>query len=130
MKHLLIFLILSACFSCAPDSGFKDEEKIIYYPGTEIVKQSVQYKNGKKNGYFKEYFRNGSLKASQVYLNDTLNDTTLIYYENKRLKTFHTYKNKLKHGCWRDYNKEGKLISELFFKDGMLDSVCSTYGYR
>lgn len=125
---LLIFPIL--VFSCNLNDRFENEEKTIYYPGTEIVKQTVTYKNGKKNGYLKEYFRDGSLKASQFFVNDTLNDTTIIYHENKQLKTLHTYRNKKKHGCWRDYNKEGRLTSELFFKDGLLDSVCSTFGYR
>ncbi len=128
-KNLLLILLLFF-LSCELSDSFENGEKIIYYPGTEIVKQSVEYKNGKKNGYLREFFRDGSLKASQRYVNDTLTDTTVVYYENKQLKTFHVYKNKVKSGCWRDYNKNGQLVSELFFKNGLLDSVCSTYGFR
>jgi len=126
----LFFISLFVFFSCNLSDSFENGEKIIYYPGTEIVKQTVQYKKGLKNGYLKEYFRDGSLKASQRYVNDTLTDTTVVYYENKQLKTFHVYKNKVKSGCWKDYNKNGQLVSELFFKNGLLDSVCSTYELR
>jgi antitoxin component YwqK of YwqJK toxin-antitoxin module len=130
MKHTFFLSLLICLISCQPEDYFKDEEKRIYYPGTEIIKQSVQYKNGKKNGYLKEYYRDGKLKASQYYRNDTLNDTTVMYHPNGKLKLIHIYKNTLKHGCWRDYNKEGKLYSELFFKEGRFDSICSKYSIR
>lgn len=83
-----------------------------------------------KNGYLKEYYRDGVLKASQFYMNDTLDDTTRLYHPNGRLKTIQIFKNRLRHGCWRDYNREGGLYSELFFKNGFLDSVCSKYTYK
>lgn len=107
-----------------------DGVKIVHFKNSDIIRQTVEYKNGKKNGFFKEYYRDGVLKAKQFYVNDSLDDSTLIYHANGRLKTVQVFKNKLKHGCWKDFNKEGGLFSEIYFKEDLMDSVCSKYSYR
>lgn len=132
------FTILSICCMLAviftqcqnSEDHPSDGIKTVHFPKSDVVKQTVEYKNGKKNGWLKEYYRNGVLKASQYYVNRTLDDTTRIYHTDGKLQIIRTYKNKLKHGCWRDYNKSGGLYSEVFFKNGFLDSVCSKYSYR
>jgi antitoxin component YwqK of YwqJK toxin-antitoxin module len=130
-SHFTIIVLVFLLYACSYSTDSESESlKIIYYPGTDQVKQSVQYKKGRRNGYFKEFFPDGKLKARQFFVNDTLNDTTVIYYPGGKLKTMHIYKNKLRDGKWVDYNKEGKLISELFFKEDMLDSTCRNYSYR
>jgi antitoxin component YwqK of YwqJK toxin-antitoxin module len=130
MKFISIATLLALIFSCGSKREELEGVKTVYFPGTELVKQSVEYKDGKKNGYFTEYYRKGNLKARQFYINDTLDDTTVIYYPNGQLQTLHVYKNKLRHGCWSEYNKEGRLYSEMFFKEGLLDSTCSKYSYK
>ena len=130
MKFISITLFFVLIVSCGSKREELEGVKTVYFPGTDIIKQSVEYKNGKKNGYFREYYRKGNLKARQFYVNDTLDDTTQIYYPSGILQTQHMYKNKIKHGCWQEYNKEGQLYSEMFFKEGMLDSTCSKYSYK
>jgi len=134
MKHpsirlIFIFLISLLAQQCQLPGGDSDVKKI-YFPDGKTLRQVIEFKKGKKNGYMKEYYDNGVLKAQHFYINDTLNDTSAFYYKDGRLKSFQFYKNKRKHGCWKEYNKEGKLYSEIFFKDGLLDSTSSVYTYR
>lgn len=106
------------------------EKKIVYFDDGKTVRQTIGYKDGKRHGYTREFYRNGVLKARQFYVNDSLDDTSAIYYPDGKLQSLQVYKNKRKHGCWKEYNKEGKLYSEIFFKNGFLDSTSSNYTYR
>lgn len=66
----------------------KDENgKVIY---------SIELKNGRKQGNYKAYYPDGSIKVSGKYKND------------------------LQQGTWKLYDEEGKLIAETEFEDGMV----------
>src|SRR5436190_3920303 len=107
MKRLFLLAQLSLLLiSCGSFNKNKKAVKTSHYPGTEIVRQTVEYNNGKKNGYLNEYFRNGKLKARQFYVNDTLHDTTLIFHGNGHLATLHIYKMGKREGKWTDFNPE------------------------
>lgn len=128
--YRLIFLIALTFLSCNNSDEITEGLKTVHFKGTKIVMQTIEYKGGKKNGFFKEYYRNGILKAKQFYVNDTLNDTSFFYHKNGKLQSVQIYKDKLKDGCWRNYNDKGLLISEIFFKNNYFDSTCSEYSYR
>lgn len=128
LNTLPIVILMFYC--CGDPNKIDDGIKTVHFKDTDIIKQTIEYKKGKKNGYLKEYYRDGILKAKQFYVNDTLDDSTLIYHANGRLKTVQVYKNKLKHGCWKEFNKEGQLYSEIFFKEDLMDSASSKYSYR
>lgn len=117
---------------CRDTNNFNgiDGVKIVHFKGSEIVHQSIEYKHGKKNGIFKEYYKSGKIKALQKFIDDMPDDTSFFYYENGRLAKFQIrYKNR-RQGCWKEFNKEGFLFSEICFKDDLLDSVSSEYTYR
>lgn len=133
IKHFLLYgwlpaLLLLPC--CNSNETLSEGVKIVHFPGTEQVMQSISYHKGRRNGPFIEYYRNGHVKAKSSFVNDTLNDTSAIYFPDGRLQSLHVYKNKLKHGCWKEYNKDGKLVSEIFLKEGLLDSTSTVYTYR
>lgn len=126
----IVITLIYLATSCQQSDQVTEGLKIVHFPNSEKVMQSIEYKNGMKNGYMKEFYRDGSLKANIFFENDTLNDTTLMYHPNGKLMKLHVYKDKLKHGCWKEFNKEGLLYSELFFKNGLLDSTASRYTYK
>ncbi len=134
----LYLLLMLLCFfnylfvltSCTGKSEKDDGLHTSHFEGTEIVKQTIEYKNGKKNGFMKEYFKNGILKAKQFYRNDTLTDTSFFYYENGRLANYYIIKNNKSNGCWRKYNKSGMLYSEICFNNGLLQGRSTEYTYR
>lgn len=132
LKNQVFFLIpfLLVLFSCSESDKIENGFKTIHFPGTDIIKQTVEYKKGKKNGFLKEFYRNGQLKAKQFYVNDSLNDSSMFYHKNGKIQSLHIYKNKVKSGAWREYNDKGQIISEMFFRNGLIDSTCSNYSYR
>lgn len=130
MRVFSPFTLLLFLCTCSGDERVNNGLYVVHYPGTELIQQEVEMKNGKKNGWAKEYYKNGKLKRKQFYVNDTLNDSSLYYHDNGRLAKLQFLKDKKFHGAWRDFNKEGKLVEEKFFKDGLRDSVCTRYTYR
>ncbi|MEO6305393.1 MAG: hypothetical protein ABIP51_19685 [Bacteroidia bacterium] len=127
---LLNFIFFASLFTRCETDKVDNGTKTVHFKGTDIVQQTIEYKNGKKNGFFTEYYRNGNIKAKQFFADDDLNDTSVFYNESGTLRSLHTYKNKLKHGCWKEYNKKGQLYSEIYLKNGSLDSTSTVYSYN
>lgn len=125
-----LLLFLAVLYSCSNESDGKNGLKTIYFPGTNNVCQTIDYKDGKRNGWLKEYYKNGNLKVRQYFLNDTLNDSSICHYENGKIFSIHIFKNGMKEGCWKKFSKEGNLYSEIYFKDDELDGTSITYTYR
>jgi hypothetical protein len=128
-RTIPIFLLLFF-ISCEESDKVDNGTKVVHFAGTKIVRQTIEYKNGLKNGYFKDYYKNGQLKGQQFFVNDTINDTSFLYHENGKLRSLQIFKDKVKSGCWKEFNKEGVMYSEIFFKNGVFDSTCSEYSYR
>lgn len=128
--RLFVFVIIISVVSCKQSGQIDDGLNEVYYEGTDQLKQLVEYKNGKKNGFAKEFYGNGNLKRYQHYINDTLNDSSFYYHPNGQISNKQFFKNKLKHGTWQDFNKEGGLVQELNFKDGVLHGTSTKYTYR
>ncbi|PBQ31120.1 hypothetical protein CNR22_04860 [Sphingobacteriaceae bacterium] len=129
IRLLIVFLFSFICFSC--ETLFEDEDlKIIYFPNSDLIKQSIEYKDGKKSGAFKEFYRNGNPKTIQHYRNDTLTDTSFFFFENGVLGSLQIFKNGGKTGCWKKFNKQGREYWNVTFKNGLLDGKAEEYSYR
>ena len=127
ISYAALFFLLH---SCSSDFDGKNGVKTTHYEGTNKIYQTVEYKGGLKNGAYKEYQKNGKLKAVYHYVRDTLHDTTLIYHENGKLAAIQIMKMGEKDGCWKKYNKEGNLYSEICLKDGRLEGPSTIFTYR
>jgi|GEM_PF-1669022 len=123
---ILLNLFISSCEQFSGDENLK----IIYYPDSEVIKQSVEYKNKKKNGLFRAYYRNGNPKAVQHYKNDTLTDTSCFYHENGKLASYQIFDRGIKTGRWRKFNKDGREYWNAGFKHGSLDGLAEEYSYK
>jgi hypothetical protein len=90
---------------------FKDDKKEgvweSYYNGE--LKRKGSYKDGKKNGYYLIYGKNGGLWEKISYKNDIQDGICEWYYDNGQLKR-------------KDLFKDGKMngISESYYEDGTL----------
>lgn len=129
-SYICSFLIFLTVCACTNSGVMKDGIHEAHYEGSDQLKQLLEIKNGKKNGFAKEFYRNGNLKKYQHYLNDTLNDSSIYYHPNGKISNLQFYKNNQKHGCWKDFNKDGVLIQEINFKNGLFDGVSVKYSYR
>lgn len=127
----IIFFIVLLFTSCKGlFKGDTDGVKIIHFPNTEIICQKICYENGKKNGLFLEYYRNGKLKYRKKYKNDQLTDTACYYHKNGNISQLQILKDGQKVGCWKKFNENGQVFSAFNFKDDEFDGPCNTYTYR
>lgn len=124
---LVLFFLLNAC-----SNKFDGENGVetIYYPNTTIVHKSIEYKDGKKNGVMKEFYKAGNIRLQIYYVNDEIRDSTITYFSNGKLAGIKIVIKKKKEGCWQDFNKEGKLYSSTCYKNGLPDGLSVTYTYR
>lgn len=124
----LLLILISACNGLFQADG--EGVKIIHFPDSDIICQKIEYKNGKKNGLFLEYYRNGKLKYKKKYKDDHLTDTACFYFKNGNISQLQILKDGIKVGCWKKFNDKGQAYSELNFKDDDFDGPCNTYTYR
>ncbi|HKR07487.1 MAG TPA: toxin-antitoxin system YwqK family antitoxin [Bacteroidia bacterium] len=124
---LLPFILLN---SCSEKFDGKNGKRTVYFEGTEKVSQSVEYKNGKKNGWWLEFYENGNPKVKSRYVNDTLQDSSLYYYKNGKFSDIQVFKNGKREGCWKKFNESGMLYSEINFKNNYKEGVQTRYTYN
>ncbi len=116
--------------SCSNTFDGKNGVKIVNFPGTDKICQTVDYKDGKKNGLLKEYFKNGNLKTVQHFKDDKNIDSALYYHPNGKLAVIQIRKNGKKEGCWIKYNEAGQLYSSMCFENNLLNGPTLTYSYK
>ena len=108
-------LILSALFCLVTFYSFAyqiDENftgQIIKKYKNGQVKSIENFKNGKLNGEFKEFFENGSLFQVGTFKNGDMKNIK-VFYENGNLKFEQNLKNRK--GKYRGYYPNGKLEVE------------------
>lgn len=127
--YFLVVLSMSIS-SCSNEFDGKDGIKTIHFPNSKLIKQIVGYKDGKREGPLKEYYRNGQLKVSQFYHHDTLTDSSVFYYENGNIQLIQYIKNRKKEGSWKKFNEQGKLYEEINYKDDERDGYSTKYSFR
>lgn len=93
------------------------------------VKLEGRYTDDKKDGYFKEYDKKGSLVSTTKYVKGVLQkdvpelakvDIRKEYYPNGRIKYIGGYKDSLPQGPHRQYDEEGNIVSTQIYEDGEL----------
>jgi antitoxin component YwqK of YwqJK toxin-antitoxin module len=123
-------MLLVSFFSCSKKYDGKDGIKTVYFPNSEKIQQVVEYREGKRIGELKEFYRNGNLKVRQFYKNDTLNDSSFYYYENGNIKSIQYLKNFKKEGAWKNFNEKGELYEETNYVENQKEGVSTKYTYR
>ena len=138
MKKLILSVLF--CLVSFYSFGYQIDEN---FTGQVIKKykdgqvESIEnFKNGKLNGEFKEFFENGSLFQVGTFKNGEMKNIR-VFYENGNLKFEQNLKDRKgrykgyypngqleeegevfqgeKIGVWRYYNEEGKLSSEVIY---------------
>lgn len=108
----------------------KNGKRIAHFKGTDKIKQAVEYKDGKLNGFWEEYYITGKLRLRKHFVNDTLQDTSFYYHENGALSDFQIFKKGSKEGCWKRFNPKGVLYSEINFLNDEMCGIRCTYSYN
>ena len=84
--------------------------------------------DGKKTGYWEDYFDNGQLKSKGSYKNGIKDGIWEDYFYNGKLESKGSYKNGIKEGIWEYYWDNGQLGSKGSYKNGKLDGYWEDYG--
>ncbi|NVO01485.1 MAG: toxin-antitoxin system YwqK family antitoxin [Bacteroidetes bacterium] len=91
------------------------------------VKSEGFYRDGKKDGYFKEYDPDGNLTSILKYTGDSLQvdvkeltklDVKTEYYSSGVVKTIQSFKGNTAEGLRREYSSKGKLERSFIFSNG------------
>lgn len=95
----------------------------------EILKSEGTWSYGKKDGYFKEYKKDGNLLSIRKYLNDVeITDAPELasleiktdYYKNGKKKIVASYKDGIPEGVRREYAQDGQILKSFIFKNGVI----------
>jgi uncharacterized protein len=109
-------------------SGLKHGDWKWFYPDDNI-KEEGTYNYGKKDGYFKQYDKQGNLVSIKKYSNDVevLDAPELAsyeirtdYYKNGKVKIVASYKDNIPEGVRRDYDPQGNIKQAYVFKTGII----------
>jgi len=100
-----------------------------YFYENGIVRLEGTYKDDKKNGYFKEYDKDGNMLSVSKFVDDIIQEDVaeLVelevrtdYYPNGRIKTIASYKDDVPEGVRREYDESGKIKKAYIFKEGII----------
>jgi antitoxin component YwqK of YwqJK toxin-antitoxin module len=96
-----------------------------YQSGSVHTKYTV--KCGKVNGAFARFFPNGKTSYVSHYLNDVRNGSYKAYDFDGTLRTEGDYLSGSRHGVWTRYNRIGKLSEVTKYVNGNEDSLYTDY---
>ncbi len=96
---------------------------VVYYPADpqkkEIKKYEVtRYKNGVKEGSWKQYYTSGKLKAEGNYKDGYFDGRIKWYFSSGRVEIEGFYKHTVKNGFWKFYENDGTLKKKIYYKEG------------
>lgn len=98
-----------------------------FYPNGN-KEYEIQFRSGKENGYWRQYFYNGQLNYETHKTEGVKNGRTTSYYENGQLEFEGTYKDEKAIGAFVSYYDDGKLRSKSdslgtdfhYYRDGKI----------
>jgi len=147
MRHIIfVFFLLINCLLVSSQNIGQDGDRdsLINYIDIQGNKQGKWIKKYKTNqtayeayfvnnvlvGDYKRYYMNGKLMAHIVYNETGDTGACKMYYDNAILAAEGLYINvNVKHGTWKYYGVDGKLVSQNNYKAGIYDGEQISY-YR
>ena len=90
----------------------KKEGKWVQYSKNGQLNFKGNYKNGKVEGAWVYYWDNGQLSAKGNYKNGKREGEWVNYYDNGQLQFKGNFKNWKKEGAWVGYGKDGTVWKE------------------
>lgn len=104
-------------------NGIKDGLETTFYLGSGKVFQSCTFKNGKKEGPFKQFFESGILKSDMSYTNDTVVGKVIYYHHTGKKLMEGSYYQGVRNGDFFMYDEQGKLTETIHYKMGKMDEA-------
>ena len=113
---------------------------VTFHPNGNIQSES-NYSAGIKNGYFKEYDKDGNLLSVVKYVNGILQtdavevtklDLKREYYPSGQIKKIGSFKNEIPEGVTREFSEKGEIINAQIYKGGNIigDGIVDAAGLK
>ena len=116
--YTLIYSLLSFDFIYGQENNqlIKNEPVIFRYDNGVISSEGFM-RDGKPDGYWKNYYLNGIIKNEGNRKNFQLDSSWKFYYEKGKIQRIINYTNGKKEGFTFNYDTSGFLISKDFYKN-------------
>jgi len=98
----------------------REGQAFYYYPSGK-VRQIINYRNGKKQDYSKEFDETGTVITIYKYHNDYVTEIERVNRMNA---------NGEKDGVWKTFYPDGTLKEEEYYKNGVLDGAVKLYSEK
>ncbi len=102
-------------------------EKSYIFKNGKIIAEGILTDAGKKEGLWKEYYLDGSLKSEGYYKEDKKTGKWKYYYPNGQLEETGEYVDGKPEGKWLWYYPSGKLLREMNYYQGLADGPITEY---
>ena len=88
-----------------------------FYPDGQ-VSEEVDWKGNIKDGSWKHYYLNGTLRLSGQYEKGLLQGTYEVYYPDGTIEIRGEYLDNKSHGNWRFYDESGQEVYAIEYRNG------------
>ncbi len=103
-------------------------EKSYFFRNGIVVAEGILSENGQRQGFWTEYFADGTLRARGSYTHDKRTGEWEFYYPNGQLEQRGTFdENGLPSGKWLWFYDHGALLREEHYVNGLLDGMMTEY---
>ena len=131
------FIYLAEKINRYDSSGRKTGNWVEYWSEGKM-KEEGNWTQGKRNGVFRFFKRNGDLDKIEEYVDGNLvtgSDSVMVldirkeYYDDGRLKMVGSYRDNKRQGTFREYSEDGVPLNSYFYEndiktgEGLLDSL-------
>jgi len=88
-----------------------------FYPESGKIAESIEYKNGIKQGELRKYFPEGNIMTKGTYKDDLLEGDFTLYFPKGNIQLKGEYHKGRQIGNWQYFDEEGNELSEDEFKE-------------
>ena len=126
---------ISAMFRNGVPEGIKREyksdgtiEKAYLYKNGVIIGEGIVMEDGNRDGHWKDYYADGSLKAEGNYDNGKQIGEWKYYHSNGKTEQTGKFNKQGKYeGTWKWYFDNGQLLKEERYRNGLRDGLSTEY---
>lgn len=102
-------------------------EKSYIFKNGIMIGEGVVTEKGERDGYWKEYYDDGKLRAEGKYNKDVKEGAWKYYHPNGIAEQEGIYRNGKPEGEWRWYYAGGQTLREENYYNGLLDGLMTEY---
>lgn len=92
-----------------------------------MIGEGIVTEKGERDGYWKEYFDDGRLRAEGLYDKDKKSGTWKYFYPSGAMEQQGSYRDGKPEGTWKWFYESGRLIREESYFNGIADGVMTEY---